>query len=117
VFPRYAPSFGTFQHAYPLLPGVRAFMPPQGLLVIAAYLPAEWQVRFIDENMGSPTEADYLWADAVFMSGMHAQRARIVAINEAAHKHGKLTVLGGPVGIGLCRVLSGHRRAAHRGIG
>jgi hypothetical protein len=60
VFPRYAPSFGAFQHAYPLLPGVRAFMPPQGLLVIAAYLPAEWQVHFIDENMGSPTEADYL---------------------------------------------------------
>jgi hypothetical protein len=29
---------------------IRAFMPPQGLLVIVAYLPAEWQVRFIDEN-------------------------------------------------------------------
>ena len=59
VFPRYAPSFGTFQHAYTLLPGVRAFMPPQGLLVIAAYLPTEWEVRFIDENMRSPTDADY----------------------------------------------------------
>ncbi len=96
VFPRYAPSFGTFQHAYTLLPGVRAFMPPQGLLVIAAYLPTEWEVRFIDENMRSPTDADYRWADAVFMSGMHAQRARIEVINEAAHKHEKLTVLGGP---------------------
>ena len=36
VFPRYAPSFGTFEHAYALMDGVRAFMPPQGLLVIAA---------------------------------------------------------------------------------
>lgn len=96
VFPRYAPSFGTFQHAYPLLPRVRAFMPPQGLLVIAAYLPLEWQVRFIDENMGPPSEADYRWADAVFISGMHAQRTRINALNDAAHLHGKLTVLGGP---------------------
>jgi hypothetical protein len=26
-------------------------MPPQGLLVIAAALPASWQVRFIDENL------------------------------------------------------------------
>jgi hypothetical protein len=51
VFPRYAPSFGTFQHAYPLTDGVRAFLPPQGLLVIAAYLPKNWQVRFIDENI------------------------------------------------------------------
>ena len=38
--PRYAPSFGTFQHAYPFFgKRVRAFMPPQGLLVVAAYLP------------------------------------------------------------------------------
>ena len=40
VFPAYAPSFGTFQHAYRLFPDVSAFMPPQGLLLIAAYLPA-----------------------------------------------------------------------------
>ncbi len=32
VFPRYTPSFGTFNHAYRLMRGVRAFMPPQGLL-------------------------------------------------------------------------------------
>ena len=36
VFPRYAKAFGTFHHAYPLL-GVKGFMPPQGLLLIAAY--------------------------------------------------------------------------------
>jgi hopanoid C-2 methylase len=39
VFPRYTPSFGTFHHSYQLLGGVRAFMPPQGLLLIANYLP------------------------------------------------------------------------------
>ena len=40
VSPRYAPSFGTFHYSYPLFGGrIRAFMPPQGLLVIAAYLP------------------------------------------------------------------------------
>ena len=48
VFPRYTSSFGTFEHAYPLTDGVQAFMPPQGLLLIAAYLPANWPVRFID---------------------------------------------------------------------
>jgi hypothetical protein len=47
VFPRYTPSFGTFHHAYALLGGVRAFMPPQGLLLIAAYLPKSWRVRFV----------------------------------------------------------------------
>ena len=26
-------------------------MPPQGLLIVAAYLPERWRVRFIDENI------------------------------------------------------------------
>ena len=74
VFPAYAPSFGTFQHAYKLFPNVSAFMPPQGLLLIAAYLPAEWEVRFVDENQRAARDEDFAWADAVLMSGMHVQR-------------------------------------------
>jgi radical SAM superfamily enzyme YgiQ (UPF0313 family) len=96
VFPRYAPSFGTFQHAYPLMPGVRAFMPPQGLLLLGAYLPRHWSVRFVDENIRSVSPADLAWAQTVFISGMHVQRPRIEAINELAHQAGRLTVLGGP---------------------
>ncbi|MFL5101735.1 MAG: B12-binding domain-containing radical SAM protein, partial [Xanthobacteraceae bacterium] len=56
VFPRYAPAFGTFNHAFALMKGVRAFMPPQGLLLIAAYLPAAWPVRFIDENIAPASD-------------------------------------------------------------
>jgi hopanoid C-2 methylase len=96
VFPRYAPSFGTFEHAYPLMDGVRAFMPPQGLLVIAAYLPAAWQVRLVDENIRAATDDDFAWADAVFVSGMHVQRERIVEIGERARQFGKTSALGGP---------------------
>ena len=96
VFPRYAPSFGTFQHAYALVPRVKAFMPPQGLLLITAYLPAQWEVRFVDENVRPARDADYAWADAVLMSGMHVQRQGIADINDAAHRHGTLTAVGGP---------------------
>ena len=96
VFPRYAPSFGTFEHAYPLMDGVRAFMPPQGLLVIAAYLPAEWQVRLVDENIRAASDADFTWADAVFVSGMHVQRERIIEIGRRARAFGKASALGGP---------------------
>jgi len=96
VFPRYAPSFGTFEHAYPLMDGVRAFMPPQGLLVIAAYLPARWRVRLVDENIRPASDADYRWADAVFVSGMHVQRENIAAIGRRARQFGKASALGGP---------------------
>ena len=96
VFPRYAPSFGTFEHAYPLMDGVRAFMPPQGLLVIAAYLPDKWEVRLVDENIRLASEEDFAWADTVFVSGMHIQRDNIVAVGRRARGLGKVSVLGGP---------------------
>uniref|UniRef100_B8HSF7 Radical SAM domain protein n=1 Tax=Cyanothece sp. (strain PCC 7425 / ATCC 29141) TaxID=395961 RepID=B8HSF7_CYAP4 len=97
VFPRYSRSFGTFHHAYSLMGrDVRAFMPPQGILLVAAYMPASWEVRLVDENVTPATEADYRWADVVITSGMHIQRPQINQINEIAHRLGKLTVVGGP---------------------
>jgi hopanoid C-2 methylase len=96
VSPRYAPSFGTFEYAYELMNRIRAFMPPQGLLVIAAALPASWQVRFIDENMAAATDADFAWAEAVFVSGMHIQRQQMHDICRRARLAGRTSVLGGP---------------------
>lgn len=96
VFPKYSRSFGTFHHAYPLMGRVKAFMPPQGILIVAAYLPQSWEVRFIDENVTPATQADYQWADAVIVSGMHIQRPQINLINDLAHRCNKITVVGGP---------------------
>ena len=95
VFPAYTPSFGTFAHAYKLM-GVTAFMPPQGLLAITAYLPEAWDVRFIDENICRATPEDFSWADAVFVSGMHIQKKQIDDIRARAHAAGKVAALGGP---------------------
>lgn len=96
VFPAYTPAFGTFAHAFPLLYRVRAFMPPQGLLMVAAYLPESWQVRFVDENMTRATAADFAWADVVMASGMHVQAPQIRDIHARARSAGKPVVLGGP---------------------
>jgi hopanoid C-2 methylase len=96
VFPHYTPAFGTFDHAYRLMKGVRAFMPPQGLLLIAAYMPQAWLVRFIDENISPATTADFEWADIVAVSGMHVQAVQIHDIADRAHAAGKVVILGGP---------------------
>src|ERR1700759_2224847 len=96
VFPRYTSSFGTFEYAYPLTDGVRAFMPPQGLLLIAAYLPEKWQVRLIGENIPPPAAADFEWAEVVFVSGMHIQRQQMNDICGRAHAFGLVVALGGP---------------------
>jgi len=96
VFPRYTSSFGTFEYAYPLTDGVQAFMPPQGLLLIAAYLPANWPVRFIDENIRPATPEDFEWAEAVFVSGMHIQRQQMNDICRRAHAFDLAVAIGGP---------------------
>lgn len=95
VFPRYTPSFGTFQYAYPLA-GVQAFMPPQGILLIAAYMPANWPVRFIDENIRPASKEDFEWAEAVFVSGMHIQRQQMNDICRRAHAFDLTVAIGGP---------------------
>jgi len=77
------------------MPRVKAFMPPQGLLLIAASIPPEWESGR-DENMSRAKDEDFAWADAVFVTGMHVQRERINDVNERAHRFGKVTVLGGP---------------------
>jgi hopanoid C-2 methylase len=96
VFPHYTASFGTFQYAYPLTDGVQAFMPPQGLLVIAASLPEHWEVRFVDENIKAATADDLAWADAVFVSGMHIQRRQMNDICRRAHEYDLPVAIGGP---------------------
>jgi hopanoid C-2 methylase len=95
VFPAYAPAFGTFSHAFPLT-GAKAFMPPQGLLLIAAYLPERWEVRFVDENMGPASPADFAWADVVLVTGMHIQAEQIRDLCRRTRAAGKVSVLGGP---------------------
>ena len=96
VFPRYTSSFGTFEYAYPLTDGVQAFMPPQGLLLIAAYLPENWPVRFVDENLRAATTEDFEWAEAVFVSGMHIQRQQMNDICRRAHAFDLAVAIGGP---------------------
>jgi radical SAM superfamily enzyme YgiQ (UPF0313 family) len=96
AFPRYSYSFGTFNHAFPLMGDVKGFMPPQGILLIAALIPKEWEVTFVDENIRRITPEEFLEADAVFISGMHIQRHRIHDITRRAHDAGKVVALGGP---------------------
>src|SRR5258708_29595621 len=98
VFPRYTSSFGTFEYAYPLTDGVKAFMPPQGLLLIAAYLPEHWPVRFVDENIRPATTEDFEWAEAVLVSGMHIQRQQMNDICRPAHAFDLAVAIRGPSG-------------------
>src|SRR5947207_7221116 len=116
VAPRYARSFGTFERAYPVFGGrARAFMPPQGLLVVAAYLPETWEARFVDEN-SRPASADEL---ALARRAVRLGHARAARQDPSDHRAGARAArqtgrARRAVGLGLPRILSRRRHRAPR---
>jgi len=94
--PRYTSYFGTVEHAYPLTDGVQAFMPPQGLLLIAAYLPANWPVRFIDEKHPCRHPGRLRMGGSRVVSGRHIQRQQMNDICRRAHAFDLAVAIGGP---------------------
>jgi hypothetical protein len=65
VYPRFvADSFFNFRAACEAI-GRRSAAAPLGLITVAALLPPEWSVRFLDRNVEELTERDLAWADLV----------------------------------------------------
>ena len=96
------PHFGrnnllNYENMTPFYPGKRAVMPPLGLLTLAGLLLQRgWQVRLVDENVRTLDPDDLQWAQVVFFSGMHPQKARLTYLLDKANACGRLTIVGGP---------------------
>ena len=73
-----------------------AIMPPLGLLSVASELPGDFQVRLIDRNISEESDADWEWADVVFLSLMLAQREDYRVCVSNARIHRKPIAVGGP---------------------
>ncbi len=74
----------------------RPGLPPLGLVTIASYLPDDFEVRLVDRNLDEVREADWIWAEVVFVSWMFGiQEDDYVACREAARRHGKGLAVGG----------------------
>jgi radical SAM superfamily enzyme YgiQ (UPF0313 family) len=96
IYPEFPDTFWSFKHALRFIRR-NAASPPLGLLTVAAMLPPEWEKRLLDLNVAELTDADLVWADYVFISGMIVQREssrRIIARCKAA---GVKVVAGGPL--------------------
>lgn len=76
--------------------GSKTFMPPLGLLTVAALLPPEWELRLADLNVRDLRTDDWAWADMVMISGMFIQREGVLAVLRLAKNRGKTAVVGGP---------------------
>ncbi|MBV9084179.1 MAG: B12-binding domain-containing radical SAM protein [Acidobacteriaceae bacterium] len=95
VWPKFPPSFWGFEGVLRMLPEA-AMTPPLGLITVAALCPPSWSLRLLDRAFDEIHDEDYLWADLVMVSSMHAQRVDTQAVLARARAFGKRTFLGGP---------------------
>ncbi len=95
LYPKFPPSFWSFDKTI-ALKGKKAFMPPLGLITIAAMLPKDWEVTLVDRNIREVSRKEWARADLVMISGMIAQRADFTAQIKAARAFGKPVAVGGP---------------------
>lgn len=88
-------SFWSYQETLDLA-GLRATNPPLGLITVAAMLPEDWEIRFVDRNLRSETEDDWTWCDLVIISAMIIQKQDLRELIQKAVALGKKVAVGGP---------------------
>ena len=96
VYPHYPVTFWSFKYALKFI-SKNASLPPLGLLTVAAMLPAEWDIRLVDKNVKTLSDADLRWADYVFLSAMSIQRESAERIIRRCKSLGVKMIAGGPL--------------------
>ena len=96
VYPQYPDTFWSFKHSLKFM-FKKAFLPPLGLLTVAAMLPDGWEKKLVDLNVTTLTDKDLKWADYVFMSGMVVQQNSAREVVDRCRKLGTRIVAGGPL--------------------
>jgi radical SAM superfamily enzyme YgiQ (UPF0313 family) len=96
IFPRFnTDSFWNYRAACELT-GARYPAAPLGLITVAALLPKSWEVRLVNRNTETLTEADLEWADVVMTGGMLFQQPDTLRIVDMCRARCTPAVVGGP---------------------
>jgi radical SAM superfamily enzyme YgiQ (UPF0313 family) len=95
LYPRFPQTFWSYDRFIEMA-GLKAFIPPLGILTVASLLPDDWEIRFCDRNVEEESEADWDWCDIVILSAMLAQKQDFLAQIQRAVQLGKKVAVGGP---------------------
>jgi radical SAM superfamily enzyme YgiQ (UPF0313 family) len=96
VYPKNPDTFWSFKHALRFI-YKKATNPPLGLLTVASLLPAGWQKRLVDMNVGPLRERDVEWADYVFLSANTIQKKSVAEVIARCQEKNVKIVAGGPL--------------------
>jgi radical SAM superfamily enzyme YgiQ (UPF0313 family) len=106
INPQFPDTYWSFRHALPFERKRSAF-PPLGLLTVAGLLPATWERRLVDLEIGDLEDADIEWADIVFVTAMLIQSKSLHLVISRCKRAGKKVVVGGPYVTTLKEELAG----------
>ncbi|MBD2018449.1 B12-binding domain-containing radical SAM protein [Microcoleus sp. FACHB-53] len=95
LYPRFPQTFWSYDR-FMEMAGLKASIPPLGIITVAALLPEDWEIRFHDRNVNEETDGDWEWCDIVILSAMLAQKQDFLAQIQKAVRLGKKVAIGGP---------------------
>jgi radical SAM superfamily enzyme YgiQ (UPF0313 family) len=95
LYPLFPQSFWSYDR-FMKLAGLKAVLPPLGIITVAALLPEEWEIRFFDRNVAFETDADWEWCDLVILSAMLVQKPDFQSLIQKGVRLGKHVAVGGP---------------------
>lgn len=95
LYPKFPQSFWSYDR-FIKIAGLKAVIPPLGIITVAALLPKNWEIRFYDRNVNPETEADWEWCDLVILSAMLVQKPEFHTLIQKAVQLGKKVAVGGP---------------------
>lgn len=95
LYPQFPQSFWSYDR-FMEIAGLKAVIPPLGIITVAALLPQDWEIRFHDRNVNPETEADWAWCNLVILSAMLVQKPDFQALIQKAVQLGKQVAVGGP---------------------
>lgn len=75
--------------------GAQSAAPPLGLLIVAALLPPEWELKFVDGDVEPVLDEHLDWAEVLMISGKAPQEIPIRRLAERAHARKIPVVVGG----------------------
>jgi radical SAM superfamily enzyme YgiQ (UPF0313 family) len=96
ISPQTPDTFWSFKHALRFV-SKRASMPPLGLLTVAAQLPPDWPLKFVDLNIERLRDEDLQWADYVFVGAMIVHQTSVREIVARCAAANKTVLAGGPL--------------------
>ncbi|MBD2663045.1 hypothetical protein B6N60_00579 [Richelia sinica FACHB-800] len=95
LYPQFPQSFWSYDR-FMEMAGLKAVLPPLGIITVAALLPKDWEIKFCDRNVNVETDADWQWCDLVILSAMLVQKPDFHALIQKGVRLGKKVAVGGP---------------------